>query len=103
MTISTEPSTSGAEQRRQELQELHRQQMAALDAYDKALEQTALAQAALSRSVVEAVNVLGGIAMATGLLGITAKEARAHMAAHEAASNPQPETADKENLETDGG
>ncbi|MEV6332643.1 hypothetical protein [Streptomyces sp. NPDC051909] len=75
--------------------------MAALEAYDKALEQTALAQANLSRSVVEAVNVLGGIAMATGLLGITAKEARAHMAAHEATANPQSDTAAGENPGTD--
>lgn len=78
-----------AQQRRNELQALHRRQVDALDAYDRALEQTSLAQAALTQSVVEAVNVFGGIGMATELLGITAKEARAHVAAHEAAVNQQ--------------
>ncbi|MCX5233072.1 hypothetical protein [Streptomyces sp. NBC_00233] len=90
---STEPSVTDAQQRRKELEELHRLQVAALDAYDNAVEHAALAQAGLSRSVVEAVEVFGGLAMATGLLGITAKEARAHMAAHEAATSEQPDAA----------
>lgn len=68
--------------------------MAALDAYEKAVEQAASAQAALSRSVFEAVEAFGGMDVAAGLLGITVKEARAHVAVHETSVSQQPEQAD---------
>lgn len=91
---TTDPSATDARQRRRTLQERHRLQVAALDAYEKAVEQAASAQAALSRSVFEAVEAFGGMDVAAGLLGITVKEARAHVAVHETSVSQQPEQAD---------
>jgi hypothetical protein len=83
--MNTEPLTE-AGRRRAELQERHRLQLLALDAYDKAVQHAAQAQTGLNRTVAEAVKVFGGLDAAAELLGITVKEARTHVAAHETAA-----------------
>ncbi|MCX4750528.1 hypothetical protein OG455_34310 [Kitasatospora sp. NBC_01287] len=88
MTITGEQD-GGAQRRRRELQERHRRQLAALEAYDQALVRAARAQADLSRTVAEAVDAIGGLDVTAGLLDLTVKEVRTHLAAHEAAPATQ--------------
>jgi len=83
--MSTTELTAGALRRRRELQEKHRLQLASLDSYDRAVQQAARAQAELSRVVAETVEAFGGADVAAGLLEMTVKEVRGHVAAHEAA------------------
>ncbi|MFI9271069.1 hypothetical protein ACIGXM_10220 [Kitasatospora sp. NPDC052896] len=88
-----EPLTE-ALRRRNEVQERHRLQLAALDAYSQALERTAQAQANLSRTVAGAVEAFGGLDITANLLDLTIKEVRTHVAAHEAASQEAAPAAD---------
>lgn len=85
----TEPQTE-ALRRRNEVQERHRLQLAALDAYNHSLEQMALAQAGLSRAVAGAVEAFGGLDITANLLDLTLKEVRTHVAAYEAAGQEAP-------------
>ncbi|MFE9428718.1 hypothetical protein ACFYNO_37885 [Kitasatospora sp. NPDC006697] len=88
MSIS-EPQ-DGAQRRRRELQERHRRQLAALEAYDRALVEAARAQADLSRTVAEVADAIGGgLDVTAGLLDLTVKEVRTHLAAHEAVAAQQ--------------
>ncbi|WP_327070630.1 hypothetical protein OG500_33785 [Kitasatospora sp. NBC_01250] len=105
-----EPQTE-ALRRRNEVQERHRLQLAALDAYNHSLEQMALAQAGLSRAVAGAVEAFGGLDITANLLDLTLKEVRTHVAAFEAAGQEAPaadpetvpaQAASAENTATDG-
>jgi hypothetical protein len=85
----TEPQAE-AVRRRNEVQERHRLQLAALDAYNHSLEQMAQAQAELSRAVAGAVEAFGGQDITANLLDLTLKEVRTHVAAYEAAGQEAP-------------